>query len=668
MILILIFFAFSLTGEEAELNPFETPDCLKDNVAFWKKIYAEISLEEGLIHDSEYPLVIYQKVTVGNLRGRQRRQVVGKYMDAIKQSLKVINGKPESQWSEKEKEIFALIQLHGDINDLKGADDRLRFQLGQKERFKEGVERAAAYLAYIRQVFTEYGIPLRIGYLPHVESSFNVNAYSKVGAAGMWQFMRRTGRLFMNVGYNVDERRDPFKSTVAAAKLLKLNYEELQSWPLAITAYNHGTESMKRAVELFETRDLGVIIENYKNRKFRFVSKNFYSCFLAASEIGANPEQYFSNLNYQPPIQYNEVTLDSYFKPAVLANHLGVSQQELAELNPALRPTVFRHQMAIPRGFRLRIPATISPQTAGEKIAAVPHILKSAESKDFQYYSVNQGDTLYQIALDFGVSTEMILAANDIERENRISIGQVLRIPGKNNPTTTKDMKNTGLQTPVTALTTFTTPSTSLTPATPGPSIPQIIPVPQTQSMETSQTPPTQSLEIQENKPLTHKPPRMEMKIAQPLPTSGSFDATLYNLEITPSPQKENVLIRVEVEETLGHYSDWLGISASEIRRLNGLASHSLKIGRKILLPMSENALDSFKTKRLEFHMALEEDFYNQYQVAEVNEYKVSYGETLWSICNGEIPLWLFKKYNRDLDMNKIGKNTKLNLPVIKSK
>ncbi|MDQ1352286.1 MAG: LysM peptidoglycan-binding protein [Acidobacteriota bacterium] len=461
MVLIIFFFAFSFflagqeveagqaAGKEAEPDLFETPDCLKDNVAFWKKIYAEISLEEGLIHDSEYPLVIYQKVTVGNLKGRQRRQMVGKYMDAIKQSLKIINGKPQSQWSEKEKEIFALFQLHGDITDLKDAPARLRFQLGQKERFKEGVERAAAYLDYIRKVFTEYGVPLRIAYLPHVESSFNINAYSKVGAAGMWQFMRKTGRLFMNVGYNVDERRDPFKSTVAAAKLLKLNFAELQSWPLAITAYNHGTESMKRAAELFGTKDLGVIIEKYKYRKFRFVSKNFYSCFLAASEIAANPEQYFSNLDYQPPIPYNEITLDSYFKPAVLAKHLGISQEELADLNPALRISVFRHQMSIPRGFRLRIPPSITPEAAATRIAAVPRTSPGAGSQGYQYYSVEKGDTLYRIALDFGVSMETILAANDIERENRLSIGQVLRIPVKNNTTASsaaKDVKNTGPQ------------------------------------------------------------------------------------------------------------------------------------------------------------------------------------------------------------------------------
>ena len=434
-ILLLTFLAFPLLGVEADLNHFETPECLKDNVSFWKRIYAEVSLTEGLIHDSDYPLVIYQKVNVGNLSGKTRRQLIGKYMDAIKNSLTIIKEKPQSQWGAKEKEIFALFLEHGDITDIKDAPDRVRFQLGQKERFKEGVERAAAYMDYIRQVFTEYGVPHRIAYLPHVESSFNVKAYSKVGAAGMWQFMRRTGRLFMNVGYNVDERRDPFKSTVAAAKLLKSNYEELKSWPLAITAYNHGTESMRRASSLFNTTDLGVIIENYQNRRFRFASKNFYSCFLAASEIAANPEQYFSDLLYHLPDQYNEVTLDSHCKPAILAKHLGISQDELAQLNPALLPTVFRHQMSIPRGFRLRIPPTIPRKPPLKKSPLCPYS-NNTESKGYQYYSVCQGDTLYGIALDFGVSMEMILAANDIERENRLSIGQVLRIPVKNVPST----------------------------------------------------------------------------------------------------------------------------------------------------------------------------------------------------------------------------------------
>jgi membrane-bound lytic murein transglycosylase D len=247
----------------------------------------------------------------------------------------------------------------------------------------------------------------------------------------------------MNVSYHVDERKDPFKSTVAAAKLLKLNYQELKSWPLAITAYNHGAESMKRASAIFKTTDLGVIIENYRDRRFRFASKNFYSCFLAASEIAANPEQYFTDLIYHTPIQYNEIVLLSQFKPAILAGRLGISQDELARWNPALLPSIFRHQGNIPRGFRLRIPPGLTPEMAALKIASaqsIPKILDKASSaadtdktdtKDYQYYTVSEGDTLYGIAQYFGISMDAILAVNDIERENRLSIGQVLRIPVK---------------------------------------------------------------------------------------------------------------------------------------------------------------------------------------------------------------------------------------------
>ena len=99
----------------------------------------------------------------------------------------------------------------------------------------------------IKRIFKEVGVPEELSVLPHVESSFQLQAYSSAGAAGIWQFTRSTGRLYMKVGYEVDERRDPIVAAYAAAKLLKHNYKQLKSWPLAITAYNHGVNGMKRA-------------------------------------------------------------------------------------------------------------------------------------------------------------------------------------------------------------------------------------------------------------------------------------------------------------------------------------------------------------------------------------------------------------------------------------
>ena len=129
--------------------------------------------------------------------------------------------------------------------------------------------------------------------LPHVESSFNAAAYSKVGAAGLWQFMRSTGRRYMRVDDAVDERLDPYRSTEAAAQLLAYNYRVLGSWPLALTAYNHGAAGMRRAKESVGTDDFVKINRTYNSRTFGFASRNFFPSFLAALTIDENPGEIF---------------------------------------------------------------------------------------------------------------------------------------------------------------------------------------------------------------------------------------------------------------------------------------------------------------------------------------------------------------------------------------
>jgi len=635
---------------DSDSDPFVVPENLKDNVAFWKKIYTEVALSEGLLHDSDYPMVIYKKITIGNLRGRARRGAISKHTSHIRLMLDHLSRSPSSRWSEEEKKLYALFKTYGAENEIKTARSRIRFQQGQRDRFKEGLERSGAYLGYIRRVFKQYGIPQRIAYLPHVESSFNINAYSKVGAAGMWQFMRRTGQLYMTVNYKVDERRDPYISTVAAAKLLVHNYRTVKAWPLAITAYNHGLVSIQRAVNQLKTRDIGVIVQKYRNRRFRFASKNFYSCFLAASEIGANPRQYFPDFNYHLPEKYNELVLQSYISPSVLSEYLGVSQKELIRLNPSLRTTVFQRRLSIPSGFRLRIPAALSTGDAEAKIAAIPGSKKAASSPDNHYYSVRRGDTLYRISRRFKVSTESILASNDIRRGNRLYVGQVLQIPGEGRPVTPKK----------------TVQPLEVEPAPPAPRVKEQVTAPVTEAVTGTTIPPRSTGPL--------KSPRIELQTAETTPDPGTFDATLYDLDVSFFPGKGTARIQVAVDETLGHYADWLGVSTYRIRSLNRMGRRSLKLHQRILVPMSEDALERFNARRLEYHMALEEDFYNEYEVVEVKTRKVKYGETLWSICNtnnngnGEIPFWLFKKYNRDLDMEHIKRNAEVNLPVIKGK
>ena len=141
-------------------------------------------------------------------------------------------------------------------------------------------------------------------------------------------------------------------STVAAAKLLKSNYRELGAWPLAITAYNHGVNGMKHAVSSTGSRDIAVIIKNYSSPSFQFASKNFYACFLAASDVAMHASDYFSDLHYAKKIEFKNVALPSYTKPQVNLQILNISQEVLREFNPALRPVVFSSKSSCPHSTK----------------------------------------------------------------------------------------------------------------------------------------------------------------------------------------------------------------------------------------------------------------------------------------------------------------------------
>ena len=262
-----------------------------------------------------------------------------------------------------------------------------------------------------------------------MESSFNTAAYSKVGAAGLWQFMRGTGRLFLKINYLIDERRDPIAATSAAARLLKQNYDQLQSWPLAVTAYNHGVNGMKRAVEVAGSRDIAVVIARYSSPSFQFASKNFYACFLAASDIAKHPEAFFTDLHFAPKYEFKTLVLPSFMKPAVVCRYLNISQTTLMDYNPALRPVVFFQQKQIPAGFAIRIPPELRLPEAEKLLAAVPDSLKSDAPERLQYYNVQKGDNLYTIAARMGVTADRLALENRITRGGRIYAGQVLRVP-----------------------------------------------------------------------------------------------------------------------------------------------------------------------------------------------------------------------------------------------
>ncbi len=347
---------------------FPVPDNLKSNIEFWKIIYTKISIKTGILHDKEYPLIIYDTLYVGDLYGRRLDSYTDQYKKKIAQSIKKIRSTKRSTWGVDERRLASLFRNYP-VNVLKGAEKRIRFQLGQKERFLEGIIRSGALIDTICHILTTYNVPLRLAYLPHVESSFNIAAYSKAGAAGLWQFMPETGKQYLRINNTFDERLDPVLSTIAAARLLSKNYQYLKSWPLAITAYNYGLAGILRAVEKTGSRDLGIIMEKHESPTFRFASKNFYSCFIAASDIARNATHHFGKIEYSPKMtNITEVTLNAQLYPFEIGEMLGISEKEIAAMNPFILPNVFKEQRPLPGGTKLRVNSTLQLEKVEKQI------------------------------------------------------------------------------------------------------------------------------------------------------------------------------------------------------------------------------------------------------------------------------------------------------------
>jgi|WetSurMetagenome_2_1015567.scaffolds.fasta_scaffold00822_17 membrane-bound lytic murein transglycosylase D len=639
---------------------FAVPAVLKDNVAFWEKVYTELSLNEGVLHDREYPLVIYKKLNLGQRSGFAQAGFIESEKLELAKKLNAVAVQPESTLTAEQKELARLFTEHAPLGALAGAADRIRFQQGQKERFREGLQRSTAFVDTIRAIFEQRGVPRDLAYLPHVESSFNTEAYSKVGAAGLWQFMRGTGRFFLKINYLVDERRDPITATAAAARLLRQNFDQLQSWPLAVTAYNHGVNGMKRAVEAAGSRDLSVILARYSSPSFQFASRNFYACFLAARDIARRPEAHFSNLRFAPKYEFCTVTLPSFMKPSVVGKSLGISQATIMEYNPALRPVVFFQQKQIPSGYVLRVPPGISAPDAEKLLAAVPDSLKSDAPERMQYYTVQRGDNLAAIAARMGVDVDRLAYENEITKLSRIYAGQILRVPS---PSRVVEL--------------------AATHAGGAPVPPEVEPAPVISSIK--ETVPRKQARPSASPAQTHAAFSDSLKEAMTaradtLPAfaaSGrqaawpAFDVSTYNFEAIPSPSGTTAGIRVSVDETIGHYADWLGIPTYRIRRLNRLGPRGdIRIGGSLVIPAAAAELARFVKARLEYHMALEEDFYGRFKVTDVRERAVKRGEALWTICNepDQIPLWLFAKYNKGTDLSALMPGMRVRIPVIEEK
>ena len=417
-LLLLLMSASSLQAQSTELFP--RPPELEPAINFWVRVYTEVNTESGFLHDSEYLSVVYEALPLNNKLIEETRSL-------IQADLRVLGSGKRDNLTGNQQRILALWPANVSNAVLSNAAANVRWQLGQSDRFLGGLERSGAYRQHINDVIREKDLPIELVVLPHVESSFNPSAYSSAAAAGMWQFTRATGQRFMRIDHIVDERMDPYIAAAAAMSLLEYNYRALGTWPLALTAYNHGTGGMARAVRETGTTDMETIVANYKGRAFGFASRNFYAQFLAVLQVENDARKHFGDVRLHPAPDFVEVRTDAYIDAEDFARSVGVSLEQLRADNPALRPAVWQGNKRIPEGFPLKLRREAVP--AGNLLALVPADFKFAIQTPDVAYVVVAGDSLSVIARRFDTTVAKLVSFNQLPGSNRLSIGQRLLLP-----------------------------------------------------------------------------------------------------------------------------------------------------------------------------------------------------------------------------------------------
>ena len=274
---------------------------LKERRDFWMRIYLALPEAKALVHDTKYPQVVYEELNLqGSSRVRGARVVQGrtrwrKVLFQVGRQLIKEGGHADPQrFQDRERQVYrqwseVIRKFEG--REVEGADfldaahrRRLHVQSGHREGFAKAFTSSRPLIPAIEEIFRKEGLPVELARLPFVESGFNVKAISKVGASGIWQLMGPTAQDFIQVSETVDERNNPLRASFAAAQVLKRNYESLGTWPLAVTAYNHGRKNLMRIVRQVASEDPDQVLGTYAGRNLGYSSSNFYAQFLAVVE------------------------------------------------------------------------------------------------------------------------------------------------------------------------------------------------------------------------------------------------------------------------------------------------------------------------------------------------------------------------------------------------
>jgi len=308
------------------------------------------------------------------------------------------------------------------------------FNVRIRDKFELWLSRSGRYLPLMKEIFKKNNLPEDLVFVSLIESGFNPYAYSRARAVGPWQFMKGTGLKYgLRINEWIDERRDPVKSTVAAANYLKDLYAMFNSWPLALASYNAGEGRVGRAMAKSKAGDFWDL---RSTRYLRPETRNYVPKFMAATIIAKNPEKYGFNLNYHEPLQYDEVVIDRPTDLRLIAKTAGVTYEEVKELNPELKQSVTPLDYD---DYRLKLP--VGAKTAfEERFAQIPEWEKTVWLK----HVVRRGETLASIARKFGTTVATLRDINHLRRSS-VRIGATILVPTGNRAATVEEAAPTAV-------------------------------------------------------------------------------------------------------------------------------------------------------------------------------------------------------------------------------
>lgn len=372
------------------------------------------------------------------------------------------------------------------------------------------------------------------------------------------------------------------------------------------------------------------IMHKYKGRTFGFASRNFYVAFVAAKQIDQNVEQYFPGLVVEQPVDYVLAELPAFVSADDLTSSIGVTSAQLSAHNLALQATVWQGSKLLPKGYAIRLPASSINGSIMSLVDNVAAEKWQARQLPDMFHTVARGDTLSEIADAYGTRVSTLVVLNNLGSRHRIRAGQNLRLPAAG-------------------------PAPAVTAATQASSADAAV------VASVAETTGEQTV-IDE---IT------SMMLAGELAASllGTIQTTLLSDPSDYSVAADQT-IKVQPLETLGHYADWLGIRTQRLRDINGLAFRTpIEVGKRIKIDVGVIDPKSFEDRRVAFHQAQQDSFFREHVITGVKEHVIRSGESIWILAlrQYDVPVWLFRQYNPEIEMSNVRPGTKVSIPVLSS-